>query len=433
MADSEATRRLGAILRALEEQGVRAAPVEEAVELGRSSPEAVFDLAAAVVDRFPDGGTFLDAALGYLPDDRWDGLVGLALDALDRDGENEAADAVIAHAGLQALPSLHGQLDRLFRLRPNAGTNYENWPWRESGDRDVEPQVRRIEDPGLADELRQKAWRILLETRSPGAVARALALANRVHPVVAGFGPEAGVEACLRQAGLTRDGAGIRRLAPDGLFHVVFPGGFFEQPRPPWLARVHPTWTLEPSPEFPPMRFGGRADGECPLCRGRLHRLIDLDPVPSDLGVTGLGRLEIATCLPCLGWELAPLFYHHAENGHAVGVAYHGPTIIPQFPAEALRESEVRLAVTPGRWRWQDWGLSNSRENLTRIGGEPGWIQDAEHPDCPTCGRVMGHLMQLDSDLPTGEGGEWLWGSGGIGFVSWCDRCKVSGHLWQCT
>jgi hypothetical protein len=45
----------------------------------------------------------------------------------------------------------------------------------------------------------------------------------------------------------------------------------------------------------------------------------------------------------------------------------------------------------------------------------------------------MGYLLQLDSDLPTADGGEWLWGSGGIAYGFWCDPCGVSSFLWQCT
>ena len=93
----------------------------------------------------------------------------------------------------------------------------------------------------------------------------------------------------------------------------------------------------------------------------------------------------------------------------------------------------VGLAETPRRWFWQDWGCSNSRENLNRIGGEPCWVQDAEYPRCPTCDSVMTFLFELDSDLPMANGGEWLWGSGGITYGFWCDPCGVSGFLWQCT
>ncbi|SUA50259.1 Uncharacterised protein [Paenibacillus thiaminolyticus] len=87
----------------------------------------------------------------------------------------------------------------------------------------------------------------------------------------------------------------------------------------------------------------------------------------------------------------------------------------------------------PARWRTQDWALSNGRENLCRIGGMPSWIQDAQYPSCPECRETMAFIAQLDSDLPLADGGEWMWGSGGIGYLFWCDCCKVSGHLWQCT
>jgi hypothetical protein len=127
------------------------------------------------------------------------------------------------------------------------------------------------------------------------------------------------------------------------------------------------------------------------------------------------------------------LFYLHDENGCPSNVGYNGPAVKPQFPAGPLKETEIQLAETPRRWYWQDWGRSNSRENLNRIGGEPCWIQSAEYPQCPLCQRLMRYLLQLDSDLPMMDGGEWLWGSGGIAYGFWCDQCKVSGFFWQCT
>jgi hypothetical protein len=45
----------------------------------------------------------------------------------------------------------------------------------------------------------------------------------------------------------------------------------------------------------------------------------------------------------------------------------------------------------------------------------------------------MTALLQLDSDLTTEGGGEWLWGSGGIGYVMWCDACAVSSVTAQWT
>jgi hypothetical protein len=82
---------------------------------------------------------------------------------------------------------------------------------------------------------------------------------------------------------------------------------------------------------------------------------------------------------------------------------------------------------------WQDWGLANGRENLHRVGGHPSWIQSAAFPDCLSCGTTMQFLLQLDSEIPTADGQEWLWGSGGICYSFQCSPCRVTTHLWQCT
>jgi hypothetical protein len=429
-----AMQKVEAIVRALEEQGLRGAPILEATDLALSCPEAVADLAVATMDRFPEGGTFLDAALSYLPEDRWDGLVVSALDALERSRKNEAACSVIAYASLQALTSLHAHLDRIFRLRPNAETYYEQCPWRESGTSHLRFLRGVIEGKASRRDVRLRAWKAMLQTRHPEVLAIALAHAAEILECVPGLSMPETIDAYLNLVGYHHSGGALRRLCPEALFHAVFPERFFEgQSRPPWLARIHPTWALEPAAELPPMRFGGHADGECSLCGGVLHRLISFEPVPQGLGVTELARLELATCLSCLGWEQAPLFYRHERDGKAISIGYDGPTVVPQFPVGPLRECWVRLAETPRRWYWQGWGSSSSREHLNRIGGEPCWVQDAEYPECPSCGEVMSHLMQLDSDLATSDGRDWSWGSGGIGYVSWCDRCKVSGLLWQCT
>jgi hypothetical protein len=175
------------------------------------------------------------------------------------------------------------------------------------------------------------------------------------------------------------------------------------------------------------------SSGNCSLCGNQLHSLLALNLIPTELGISGLQRLEIATCLSCLGWKIQPLFYAHEIDGSVTSIGYDGPQVTPQFPVGPLLECEIGMVQTPNRWLMQSWGSSNSRENLNRIGGEPSWIQDSEFPHCPMCSRLMPFLFQLDSDLTAAEGGEWLWGSGGIVYGFWCDDCKVSGVLWQCT
>ncbi|MGL4585378.1 MAG: hypothetical protein ACRCVU_20675, partial [Flavobacterium sp.] len=67
------------------------------------------------------------------------------------------------------------------------------------------------------------------------------------------------------------------------------------------------------------------------------------------------------------------------------------------------------------------------------IGGEPTWIQDADLLTCPISGEKMQFIMQLDSEVPDVEGGEVYYGSGGLCYVFYCEKSRVSGYVMQCT
>ncbi len=426
-----AKNRIESIVSVLEQKGVPAAPVLEANDLARSNPEAVSDLAIAVMKRFPKGGTFLDGALSFMPQDDWPGLVQFALDEIERsESINEAAESVIQYASLQCPSSLHPHLDRIFISRPNANTYFAYYAWRESGELHFPFLKRVLDGTDSSVDDRNRAWRALLETRNPHLVEYAMSLSERIVPT--DWQLKTWVQANLHLVGFDFERETLRRVCTDSSLHFLFPSEFFEtQSRPPWLARIHPTWCLN-GPEKS-VSFGGMSSGNCSLCGNQLHTLIALNSIPIELGITGLQRLEIATCLSCLGWEIQPLFYAHEIDGSVANIGYDGPKVTPQFFEGPLLECEIGMAQTPARWLMQSWGSSNSRENLNRIGGEPSWIQDAEFPHCPMCSRLMPFLFQLDSDLTAAEGGEWLWGSGGIVYGFWCDDCKISGMLWQCT
>lgn len=424
------------IVRSLEEKGIPAAPVVEATALATSHPDAVSDLAIAVMKRFPKGGTFLDAALSYLPQEDWPALVQHALDYLDVFDESvdrsyNAVGSVVAYASLQSPSALHPHLSRIFLARPNERCYYERFPWRESGNLNFDYLRGVVESTASTDDARSRAWAAMLQTRHAKVIEYAISCADLPGIRPTGWRGD-WVNANLHLVGFHQEGHVLQRICPDALYHLQFSDSFFErQSRPPWLARIHPTWRLSASTQAIP--FGGISTNRCSLCGEKLHRLLVLDPVPAGLGITRLTRLEFATCLSCLGWERQPLFYLHDQGGCPSNVGYEGPAVKPEFPVGPLKETEIRLAETPRRWYWQDWALSNSRENLNRIGGEPCWVQDADYPHCPLCQKLMTYLMQLDSDLPSVDMGEWLWGSGGIAYGLWCDDCKVSGFLWQCT
>ncbi|HBE70399.1 MAG TPA: hypothetical protein DDW52_19795, partial [Planctomycetaceae bacterium] len=250
-------------------------------------------------------------------------------------------------------------------------------------------------------------------------------------PADAGWKLDDWLKCWLNQIGLEYSGGEYSRLCNQNPYHILFPDSFFaDDARPDWLVEEHPTWRLQ-SDSLTAL-FGGDSSLACKSCTGTLHRLIKFEPLPDEIVITGLSGLELAVCLSCLGWEEERMYFQHDAAGNPEHL-FEGDVSEPQFPVGPLKEATITFAQTPKRWYWQDWGLSNSRENLNRFGGEPCWVQDAEYPSCPSCKTTMEFLMQLDSDLPTADGDEWLWGSGGIGYVFWCDACKVSGYLWQCT
>jgi hypothetical protein len=412
-------------------------PFERALAIVRGDPTDALPFVRAVVEQIPDGGTFLDAALSYLPEGDWPEAVAHALAAFAADRKNEAAESVVAYAALQNLPSLHPHLDTIFRLRPNARTYYEDWPWRESGTSHVAFLEAVILDSASAHDDRIKAWRCLLATRDPAALTRATELTDRVdlnrQLRERGLPGSVRVESYFREVGVEAVEGGFRNLDTGRVRHVGFPPGYFpDGERPACLSReVHPTWT---APRSGPVaaRFGGPGSGVCGHCREPTHQLLAVSPIPEGLPVTGLPGVTFETCLSCLGWEEVWMFYRHDAAGRPRCLARRSAKP-PQFPSGPLRATPVTLGHLGARWRWQSWGLANSRENLNRLGGSPGWVQGADYPTCPGCTRTMGFVLQLDSNLPAEDGGEWLWGSGGMCYGFWCDHCKVSGFHWQCT
>ena len=221
----------------------------------------------------------------------------------------------------------------------------------------------------------------------------------------------------------------LKRYCSQRAYHIIFPRGYFGAPYAPHLAKHHPTWRFEGSEAR--YKLGGvldEADGDA---QNPLFHLITLDPPPRDLPVRSLPRLTLAAHVREVN-EGEIVFYEHDAQGMPRRIGER--TQVEYVQDEPIKECEVVLAPTPARWAIQDWGMSNSRQNLARIGGEPSWIQGALLPTCPICGEKMEFLMQLDSELPSCEqGGEVYFGSGGILYVFWCERTRVSGFFMQCT
>ena len=409
-----------------------AQPYERVIALVDNHPEMLVSFMNAVVTELPQGGTYHDAAFSFLPLEDFPKIVDHALVEFARNKQNEAAEAVISYCALQCVSALHPHLAAIFTLGINEKSYYGQWPWREAGIEALNFLRPIIEDSEQPEDARVNAWIAAMETRQPALLeyARSVFTTLPLPRELPTYFQEVGYELTSSQP---------QALYPRTVLHLQFSADYFNNlTRPAWLQKtLHPTWTLE-RPVSGPLAFGGNLastdDGaDCPFCGGVLNHLITLESILDRLSVTGVSALTLAVCLSCLGWEQEALFYHHNVAGQPHGIGVAGELVTPEFPASPFLPTEVYLVETPSRWKWQDWALSNGRENLHRMGGFPCWIQSAEHPACPKCSSIMHFLMQLDSELPTIDGNGWLWGSGGIGYVFWCDECKISGVLWQCT
>lgn len=326
------------------------------------------------------------------------------------DGDNEAADEVIAYVSAHQPEALTGHLRALWDIRPNRRSYYASWPWRAADDAEVARLLEVAGDPNGPDA--GFAVCCLLQTRRPEVLAR----------LPADDGQLAGV-------GFGRDGdGGLRRLHATAVRHLAFRQEVLDQwaSRSP-LRRRQPSWPVNAG-SGPQHLTSGFLDQTCPACSQRLHRLLRLDPVPDGLGIASRGRVEFAWC-PLCGTSTDAGYARHARDGTPEPLGDRPRSdrrreperaedwFIPQTPVELVRLDE--------RWRQQDWALSNDRENLHRVGGEPTWIQDACYPACPGCDRTMSAVGQIAiADL---------WNSEGICYLLWCDPCAISAVTYQQT
>jgi hypothetical protein len=409
--------------------GWKCSPYERAVALIESDVHAAYRLVEVFSQDIHSAPTFLSYAIDRLPYDAFEGLVVRALQRFRDDSENEAAEKLLASASLQKPESLHPHLNEIFELRPNWQAYYAQWPWRESGAAHFKELLGRLNTlPNESD----------TDSREPeaGYVMKAM-LESRYLPALDYVRKNSGLNASLllKEVGFEFIRGQFHKLYPDRSCHLVFPNGYFRDSELPiHLVKRHATWNLGHENCWS-ARFGGLGSSECGSCGQPLHHLLTLNTGLDQVGISRLSSVSFETCLSCLGWEqdAGTLFYEHDAHGYPRSLKINDPQLSPRFPASPLRETAVAIAITPARYRWQDWALANSRENLNRIGGHPCWIQGAAYIECPCCEKTMSFCFQLDSELPCGEDGTWLWGSGGCCYVSWCDDCQVSGFQWQCT
>lgn len=402
------------------------------------TPGAVTALVMDGLGRRLGDAHFLGEAVSYLPPEAVQAVVERALASVADPERRETAEDVLAHVALEFPRLLHPYLTRMFDERVNADAYYHAHPWRESGELHHSHLLRVI---GQRDSRSHDALRCLLETRTPAAFA----VLSRNTELLQ-YGPETSY---LLEVGYEAASSGPtpvppvpthpsgpgprewRRLYPDTSYHLCFPDDYRDGLDPHIQNRDrHPTWRLDAGGGRT-QRFGGEGACVCGICARPTQRLLVLDPIPPGLGVTAVARLTLEACLRCLETNEVMEYVHDAE-GRPSPHRYQMPGDVPDGESVSPLAAEVRLAPTPARWFWQDWALSNDRQNLSRLGGYPAWIQGADYPHCPECLSFMGFLLQLDATLPGGDGTEPICYEGAY-YGFWCDRCRLSAFKWQVT
>lgn len=386
------------------------------LHIGLQHPQLVKDVLLTYLTARPAGSTLFNDLFSYLPIEDFPELIDYALSTLRVDSGHDAAQDIIAQASLQALPALHPHLTALFELAPNRTSYYRSYPWRDSGLQHLHFLSHILADDSLPTSKRRRACENLLETREPAAFDMA-----RDHWHIAGVT----FQEYLLHVGYEIQDASYRPLYTERPLHIVFPRDFLEIEDLPFHREPHhPTWNLVPLNETT-YRFGGQYEGHCSACNGNLHHVLTLESLPVQLEIKSVTSLVIVTCLSCQMWNRLVYVEHDAE-GQPKSVNPIGQITEHELPANPLPELAVKLADGGRRWRWQEWGHAYGRENLTRLGGHPSWIQNADYPVCAGCGGRMHFIFQLDDR-------DWGWAAYGIGYIFWCDHCRISAHLCQYT
>jgi len=151
--------------------------------------------------------------------------------------------------------------------------------------------------------------------------------------------------------------------------------------REPIAVRVGRVASKHAAPKAHRWGGAGTAATQCPACGVTAIPILRLDLRDPLLAGLGLRRrtYPVHWCIDCCDW--GPLFFDLAtEEPTAIGATE--PPLPTDHEESDLMERDVTLATA-------------HRKVASRIGGEPGWIQQDETPDCPRCGDPMAFVLQL--------------------------------------
>lgn len=164
--------------------------------------------------------------------------------------------------------------------------------------------------------------------------------------------------------------------------------------------------------------YGGPSEERCPHCDSQYVNLLKLDGDLKQLNDFGIkGKLTVKTCMSCLPYG-DYIFSKYDENGESkvVNHEYGYGDGIDDEDQTLAEEHCFTLSEKPVAIRYcSKW------EDSSAVGGVPQYINDANYPACPECGKIMKHLAQL---------GEEYTQYGNI-YVRICQDCKITATSYQ--
>ncbi|SEI92556.1 hypothetical protein SAMN04488018_10725 [Myroides marinus] len=368
--------------------------------------------------------TLFDSALSYISEEHFAELVKTAITLLQQQ-ESKLAESVIEYASIQLPLILHPYTKELLELNPNGESYYADYYWRYLPTTQLQPYLERFLAVDTDRATKEKLFSCLIESRDISIIEQLIPHALEIE--LSSYGStDDYIDGYLEMVGLCRENGVVKRYCQDKVYHILFQPNYMNKPNNVHLNRTdHPTWNGTPTGLHFAMGGYITEDENNPM----MH-MITFDYILDGLPITGLPKLVLGCHLRELN-ENGIVFYQHDEQGnpHKIGDLM----TIEWVEENAMVPTQVQIAPADARWYFQSWASSNSRENLFRIGGEPSWIQNGDVLTCPISGEKMQFIMQLDSEVPDVKGSEVYYGSGGLCYVFWCDKTKVSGYIIQHT
>jgi hypothetical protein len=169
-------------------------------------------------------------------------------------------------------------------------------------------------------------------------------------------------------------------------------------------------------------------DDRCRWCSSRLICLVDLDLTDPRLAFLGRGlpRLQVAACERCSPYGVIFSELDAAGRCRWSDHSAH-PALLDAAPNPDTVEPLPRVQlILDERRRSPFVALEMMDGGGSQVGGHPGWLSDAEYPDCPSCSQPMAFVAQVQtSDLDEPAEGVWY------AFV--CFDCSIAASSYQQT